>query len=881
MKFFLYLFYSFFLYFIYIDGRYAVGISSGFNTGAGISGTSSKNFLYGDLNPANFAYVPDYAIGLYILPVNQTSPFDPQKFPLSYTNIFVVGPIPTLKNTGLFGEIISSFADNQIRIVGTSGGIGYEVVPNLSIGIYGSYKKINSIEYLSGSIGVLYSIPFKYKLFWDIGFFDFTYGASYSSANSQIQNGIFRYDIGYLLPGFTFQFIKNKYFKAYYQATIPIKANFTVITAINGFRFNILDTIDAFFGFSGDDFFKITTPYIGLDIQVPLSVATLHSSISYSISNSRPEISLGGYAQFHISKLIIPRNHTDKRLISILTPEKYFTPNADLHDDILTISLRHPDIKFVKDWSLVVVDSFEKVVLVMNANILKRNNLGYYDFPKEITWAGLDYKAEVVPDGNYCFKLLMVTTDNIKKYWTVGCTTLDSNPPLFKAEIKDSFIHVTDGDVLRILLSSISDDIDTYLIKVMTREGELIYSEVVKNPSKLKQFNYEWNPKANNKLKEGTYSVSIEAIDWAKNKTKEELHGITFYTNKTYVQIKVVDNVFSPNGDLNKDTIGFLLNVLDPKIKIVAWSVTIYSSQTKGIVKQFRANTPFVPSTVFWNGISSNNQLCPSGNYYVVFDIYDKFSNQHTSLPRPILLDNDPPVLSIEVPDIMLTPDGDNIHDFVKIRLHAIDLSHIIAYKLKILDKENTVIKNISAKSSAPNLIKWDGTDSRGVRVDNLETITFAFSAIDEGGNIGIADKGSLKTGITIESLSKSLQREREIIIRFPNIQYALNSPEPTKQSQEVYLNELLTFFMTMKQKYPKLHIKIVGHADTSGSDEINDPLSLERANFILNYLIKKGANNSFFHAEGKGSKQILYSEIDEFFQSKNRRIEFILTIVE
>lgn len=56
--------------------------------------------------------------------------------------------------------------------------------------------------------------------------------------------------------------------------------------------------------------------------------------------------------------------------------------------------------------------------------------------------------------------------------------------------------------------------------------------------------------------------------------------------------------------------------------------------------------------------------------------------------------------------------------------------------------------------------------------------------------------------------------------------------------------------------KYPSLHIEVIGHTDSKGSQEYNKKLSVKRAQSVIDYLTVKGINKSRFVAKGVGMEQ-------------------------
>ena len=73
---------------------------------------------------------------------------------------------------------------------------------------------------------------------------------------------------------------------------------------------------------------------------------------------------------------------------------------------------------------------------------------------------------------------------------------------------------------------------------------------------------------------------------------------------------------------------------------------------------------------------------------------------------------------------------------------------------------------------------------------------------------------------------------------------------------------------------YPTAKIILIGHTDSSGSDKINDPLSLKRAESSRTYLVSKGIEEDRIAVEGRGSKEPVASNKSSAGRTKNRRIE-------
>ena len=71
--------------------------------------------------------------------------------------------------------------------------------------------------------------------------------------------------------------------------------------------------------------------------------------------------------------------------------------------------------------------------------------------------------------------------------------------------------------------------------------------------------------------------------------------------------------------------------------------------------------------------------------------------------------------------------------------------------------------------------------------------------------------------------------------------------------------------------------VQIVGHTDSTGSDAINNPLSVDRATSTRNYLTARGVSGSRIETEGRGSYQPIACNITEDGRARNRRVEIFV----
>ncbi|MFT3666220.1 OmpA family protein [Piscinibacter sp.] len=71
--------------------------------------------------------------------------------------------------------------------------------------------------------------------------------------------------------------------------------------------------------------------------------------------------------------------------------------------------------------------------------------------------------------------------------------------------------------------------------------------------------------------------------------------------------------------------------------------------------------------------------------------------------------------------------------------------------------------------------------------------------------------------------------------------------------------------------------VRVVGHTDSTGSDAINNPLSLDRAQAVRDYLAGRGVAASRVETEGHGSREPVADNGSDAGRAQNRRVEIFL----
>jgi OmpA-OmpF porin, OOP family len=148
-------------------------------------------------------------------------------------------------------------------------------------------------------------------------------------------------------------------------------------------------------------------------------------------------------------------------------------------------------------------------------------------------------------------------------------------------------------------------------------------------------------------------------------------------------------------------------------------------------------------------------------------------------------------------------------------------------------------------------------------------------AAVDVGGSV--PDAATVKEGLFPEDACKELEANGFKCMGFkPAIRYSLPAssfrigsaelPELLKKQLDVFADVLKGKKGTGRQ------VKVIGHADASGSPETNQALSVKRAEAVKTYLVQKGADPDMLVVIGVGEKDLKNPANPT--AAENRRVE-------
>jgi outer membrane protein OmpA-like peptidoglycan-associated protein len=119
-------------------------------------------------------------------------------------------------------------------------------------------------------------------------------------------------------------------------------------------------------------------------------------------------------------------------------------------------------------------------------------------------------------------------------------------------------------------------------------------------------------------------------------------------------------------------------------------------------------------------------------------------------------------------------------------------------------------------------------------------------------------------------------------VTQTPDNQLKLNIPsdisfDTGRADIKPNLRPILDQFASGLATQPNTELQIIGHTDNTGSDAVNDPLSVQRAQSARNYLVARGVDPARIAIAGRGEREPIADNSTEAGRARNRRVEIFL----
>ena len=565
--------------------------------------------------------------------------------------------------------------------------------------------------------------------------------------------------------------------------------------------------------------------------------------------------------------------------VFVSTDIRAFSPNGDGVKDTINLMPQIQEKDGILTWKIDIQNVDTGTGLPGGTASSVRSFEGRDSVPSSISWNGRTNAGTVAPDGTYVAVLDMEYRSGNRPNALSTAFILDTVPP--RADLSVPFtVFAPNGNGNRdnLPIQVTTDGNDEWNAVLTDRDNKMVRYWNWTGRAPAIPLPWDGKDEAGNSVPDGNYTFTLSSTDEAGNSTRRTINGITVDARVPKIFLTSTAQYIAPRPN---QTEAIRFNIMaTPADGVKSWKLEL-RDENNSLIKSFPSQaggTGNLPGVIPWNGtdergIIREGRITPS-----LAVSYDKGDIVNVSAP-PVTVDISGPILGLNYTPTYFSPDNDGIDDELFISLSARDASPISEWSLEIRETEGTkqLFYRIGGRGSPSERIIWDGRSNRGELVQGATDYEYTYRASDILGNSS-STTGKITTDVLVI-------RDGDVLrIQVPSIVFRANHADFIGIPQERLDNNIrvLRRVAEILNKFRDYRSTVEGHANPvlgTNKEEVEElkPLSLARAQMVIDLLTNYGVNRNRLSAIGRGGTVNVANPKDQDNNWKNRRVEFIL----
>jgi outer membrane protein OmpA-like peptidoglycan-associated protein/flagellar hook assembly protein FlgD len=579
--------------------------------------------------------------------------------------------------------------------------------------------------------------------------------------------------------------------------------------------------------------------------------------------------------------------------VMLTTDLRAFSPNGDGVRDTINLQPQIQETSGIASWKITVqnIDSGIGRPASTSASTI-RTITGTTGVPATVSWNGRTDGGQTAPDGSYVARLDIEYRSGNKPSALSRAFRLDTSSPEASASLPFTvFSPNGDGnrDYLPINVETEGDD--EWNAAITDGANKLVRSWNWTGRTPQSPLAWDGTDQVGNSLPDGDYTFTLSSTDEAGNSTRKTISGITLDARVPRAFFTSSAQAAAPRAGSADKAVKFSL-MLTPQEGVDYWKLELVNQDEKAI-RTFSGEGSAPPESVAWNGDDDSGTIHEGTYTPQLFVYYTKGDIVEASTPQ-VVIDTSGPALTFTSTPQYFSPDNDGVDDELFIALTAEDVSPIAKWTLSVNETQGTkqLFWQISGRGSPSGRITWDGRSNQrrlsGELVQSATDYSYTYTAEDALGNASTIT-GTITTDVLV-------MREGDVLkIQVPSITFRADHADfeglpPERAATNTWV---LSRIAQILGRFKDYKITVEGHAnpvtpagtkqreqeETEGyyGSPASQPLSLARAQAVIDLLVQNGISRSRMTAVGRGGTQTVADWQDEGNRWKNRRVEFIL----
>lgn len=272
-----------------------------------------------------------------------------------------------------------------------------------------------------------------------------------------------------------------------------------------------------------------------------------------------------------------------------------FSPNWDGRNDVLEFKISKSALPILSDWELVIQNSRDDVVKTFKADHRRKRGFSFFPFlqddtklspleitiPESIFWFGEDSKGFLLPDGEYKYRLRLITENKENLLSEEKTVFLDSRPPSSEIGAKTRVLFFTgDRNSSRITITQkVSGEFtDVFTGEFADSEGKVVKSYSWKFKEVPSVLNWDGTDFSNKQLSNGVYTYRLIGSDKGKNESVSVLSDLTIRNESIGADMFCDSKLYSYLPGSLKNFVQFSIYV-SPKLKADSYEIEIFQKK--------------------------------------------------------------------------------------------------------------------------------------------------------------------------------------------------------------------------------------------------------------------------------------------------------------
>jgi len=381
---------------------------------------------------------------------------------------------------------------------------------------------------------------------------------------------------------------------------------------------------------------------------------------------------------------------------------RIFSPNGDGNKDVVSINQSGS----IEDlWSATIQDASGKIVRTWNWSSSE---------PQSIQWDGRNDAGDLMPDGVYQYHIS--STDRAQNQGSASLQNiiLNTEPTPIKLAINHSYFSPNaDGVKDTVLLRPsvpVTQGLVNWAIRVKSADGTAVRT-LTSTQLPPQEISYDGSDDEGKVLPEGEYRAELSVVYQNGNNPVELSPPFVVDVSPPTASVRTDFQVFSPNGDGNKDAISFFQETSVEDL----WTGEVKNVRGEVVRTYQWRETAELRTT--WDGQRDDGKLAADGEYAYELTAVDRAGNRGSSQPVSFTLDTGETGVIVSAEYKSFSPNADNVKDRIQIFPQIKRNEDVDNYTLTITDVSGQVMRTQNGRGPIDNPFVWNGLDAEGKRV--------------------------------------------------------------------------------------------------------------------------------------------------------------------